>query len=90
MTWPGPQERGEARMVFERRNGGRVSVTKDGPWALFRLLDQSKIRGTASPERMEVTFETGGLDARYELRATSAVHPMRAKELSRFRCPERL
>ncbi len=90
VTWPGPQERGEARMVFERRNGGRVSVTKDGPWALFRLLDQSKIRGTASPERMEVTFETGGLDARYELRATSAVHPMRAKELSRFRCPERL
>jgi type VI secretion system protein ImpL len=90
VTWPGPREAGSARMVFERRNGGRVSVTKDGPWAWFRLLDQSEVRGTASPERMEVTFQTGGLISRYELRATSAVHPMRARELTRFRCPDRL
>jgi type VI secretion system protein ImpL len=90
VAWPGPQEQGSARMVFERSNGGRVSVTKDGPWAWFRLLDQSEVRGTSSPETMRVTFQTGGLTSVYELRATSAVHPMRSKELTRFRCPERL
>lgn len=90
MTWPGPDENGPTRIVFEQLNGGRLSVTKDGPWSWFRLLDQADVAATGSPDRLQVVFHTGGLKSAYELRASSASNPFRGRELTKFRCPEEL
>lgn len=91
MQWPGLSGAGQARLVFERLDGGRFGISKDGPWAWFRLLDDAQISPGGSRDRVLVTFATGGLDTTYELRASSVENPFSSgNTLSRFRCLESL
>ncbi len=83
--WPGPSP-GQVRVVFKASDGSQPSLTADGPWAWFRILDQSQVESVTS-DRLLATFERGGYQARYEIRASSVVNPFTVKELQRFRCP---
>jgi type VI secretion system protein ImpL len=90
MEWPGPEEGGRVRIVFERLNGGSFSLSKDGPWAWFRLLDDASVSKSVSANVLQVTFETAGLKMRYELRASSVANPFNNSAVNQFRCPEHL
>lgn len=90
LTWPGSQGPDRARIVFDRINGGSFSTTKDGPWAWFRLLDESRVRPTRSGDRLRVTFRVSNLTATYELQASSVDNPFRTRDLVRFSCPGHL
>ena len=88
-VWPGPDQRDSARVIFEDPSGAAPTLSNEGPWAWFRLLDQAAMN-QLSVDRMEVTFEVGGLKATYEIRANSVVNPFAMSELQQFRCPGRL
>jgi type VI secretion system protein ImpL len=90
LNWPGSQGPDQARIVFDRINGGSFSTTKDGPWAWFQLLDESRVRPTRSGDRLRVTFRVSNLSATYELQADSVVNPFRSRDQARFSCPGRL
>ncbi len=85
-TWPGPDAPSQVRIVFEDTSGNRPSITEDGPWAWFRILDRSKLEPLSS-DRIRVTFSVAGLKATYEIRANSVINPFMMKELQEFRCP---
>jgi type VI secretion system protein ImpL len=87
--WPGPQGSKEVRVAFRMRDGSEPGLVEDGAWALFRVLDRSSVRATAS-ETLQVTFEAAGRRATWELRASSVSNPFALEELRRFRCPEGL
>jgi len=86
--WPGPRP-GQVRVVFKTRDGSQPSLSGDGPWAWFRILDRSGLEPVTS-DRLVVTFAADGHQARYEIRASSVVNPFMMKELQQFRCPEGL
>ena len=86
--WPG-RGVGSVRVVFEDASKKQYSLTKDGPWAWFQLLDESD-KEQVSADRMIVTFEVKGHKARYEVRAASVVNAFSMKELQGFRVPGRL
>jgi type VI secretion system protein ImpL len=88
--WPGPNPSAGARVVFETLDGRQVSRIKEGPWALFRLLDEINVERTGLPDRFNLTFQVEGYMARYELRAGSVINPFSSNELQSFRCPEGL
>ena len=90
LEWPGPEDSNRVRLVFERMGAGRFSITKDGPWAWFKLLDDSNMGQKRSKDQALVTFSTAGLKARYQIVASSVTNPFTNHELSKFRCPERL
>ena len=91
MEWPGElSEDGYVRAVFERVGAGSFSITKDGPWAWFKLLDASTVDRLRSRDKLMVTFETAGLKARYQLVASSVANPFSNNELRKFRCPRQL
>lgn len=89
-TWPAQQEQGlsRVRVIFEGE-GKRSTLSAEGPWAWFRILDRSKLTPLSS-DRMVATLTAGGRTARYEIRANSVVNPFRMKELQKFRCVEKL
>ncbi len=89
MEWPGPGESGKVLIVFERFGAGRFSIIKDGPWAWFKILDDSTIVRKAADQAL-VAFQTAGLKARYQLRASSVTNPFTSHELVKFRCPQKL
>jgi type VI secretion system protein ImpL len=90
LQWPGPDGSSRVRLTFEASSGSHISRTKEGPWGLFRLLDESEVIKTSLSDRYKVTFEISGHKAQYELRADSVVNPFRLTALERFSCPKRI
>ncbi len=56
-------------------------ASKNGVWALFRLLDDAARGGT------KVTFFSGGQDYAYQFSPTSAANPLNLNMLRQFHCP---
>jgi type VI secretion system protein ImpL len=88
MQWPGTGVK-QARISFQPQ-APNSSITKDGPWALFRLFDQGTITPGGGPDRFTVTFNVGGHNAAFEIRAGSVLNPFSLKELHKFRCPGKI
>jgi type VI secretion system protein ImpL len=91
LQWPGPDGVGQAHMqISPAAPDGRSSVSIDGPWAFFRLLDRAALEPTGMPEQFRLRFDIGGRVTDYELRAGSARNPFNLNALRRFRCPGKL
>ena len=84
ITWPGPAP-GQATVLFEESGGGGPNRSYQGPWALFRLLDEASVQ-PQSDVRYVVTLSAGGRLARLTLEATSVRNPFARNELRSFRC----
>lgn len=87
--WPGAPGQNQVRVMFEELGGQRFTINKDGPWALFRLLDHSRLSRQGA-DRFEANFTSNGHQARLELKANSVVNPFNFHEWAQFRCPEKL
>jgi type VI secretion system protein ImpL len=87
LTWPGPGGQNLVRLSFAPIGGGPVTVTKEGAWSWFRLLNEAQFRGTNLADRFTVTFTAGGYDAGFELAAGSIANPFDLTLFERFRCP---
>ncbi|MGB8622677.1 MAG: type VI secretion system membrane subunit TssM [Paracoccaceae bacterium] len=87
VTWPGNV--GLARLTLEpdARNT-ESSVSRDGPWAWFRLLDGAEVRRTNVSDRKRVIFNVGGRIAIFQLQSGSVLNPFALPALSKFSCPK--
>jgi type VI secretion system protein ImpL len=91
MQWPNPGSIGVVRLSISPPSpSGRSGVTLDGPWAWFRLLEQSDLMGGGSPDRFNLRMRVDNASISYELRANSAFNPFKNRVLSGFSLPERL
>ncbi|WP_296266605.1 type VI secretion system membrane subunit TssM [Pseudomonas sp. UBA6562] len=91
VQWPNNNGIGVVRLsITPPAASGRSGKTLEGPWAWFRLLEQSDLVGAGSPERFNLRLRVDGLSVSYELRASSAFNPFRARVLNGFSLPERL
>jgi type VI secretion system protein ImpL len=92
LEWPGAGGSNQIRIQFFPASGSAppVEVTRNGPWAWLRVLEQANLKATSQPERFTVTFRAGGHWAHYELNAVSLFNPFDMKALRQFQCPSRL
>ncbi|MEM1005327.1 MAG: type VI secretion IcmF C-terminal domain-containing protein, partial [Pseudomonadota bacterium] len=87
VTWPGSV--GLARVSFEPEKRNIESVlSKDGPWAWFRLLDAAEVRRTNVSDRKKVIFNVGGRIAIFQLQSGSVINPFALPALQNFSCPK--
>ncbi|QDY70916.1 type VI secretion system membrane subunit TssM [Qingshengfaniella alkalisoli] len=86
VAWPGPV--GLARVAFDPPAGNiQNEIRKDGPWALFRLLDGAEVRNTNVSDRKRVIFNVGGRIAIFQMQSGSVHNPFALPALSSFSCP---
>jgi type VI secretion system protein ImpL len=91
VQWPGPKGSNQVRLALSPPSAsGSSGATTDGPWALFRMLDQGQLEAGDAPEKFFITFQTGDRRARFEVTTNSVQHPIRLRELREFACPEGL
>lgn len=91
LQWPSASGLGGVRLSIEPPPpSGRSGVTLEGPWALFRLLEQSDLSNAGSPDRFTLRLRVEGASIAYELRANSAFNPFRNRLIAGFSLPERL
>jgi type VI secretion system protein ImpL len=87
ITWPGAV--GFAGLTLTPITTVTESaVSKDGPWAWFRLLDSAEIRNTNVSDRKRVIFSVGGRIAIFQMQSGSVINPFALAALSKFKCPE--
>ena len=90
MKWPGPNDSGQVRIQLLPPQQGLSGISKEGPWALFRLFDEAKIAHTSNPTLFIMTFRIQGREAKFELQATSAINPFQLPDLQSFQCLQNL
>ncbi|MEP7243445.1 MAG: type VI secretion system membrane subunit TssM [Gammaproteobacteria bacterium] len=83
MSWPGTGA--SASFSFEERGAAIPGVSKQGPWAWFRLLEQARLEPENS-SRYRITFTAGGRSMRVVLNAASARNPFGLNALAGFSC----
>ncbi|MET1254951.1 type VI secretion system membrane subunit TssM [Aliikangiella maris] len=89
-TWPG-ENSGISRFVFTPHNGGKAtSVTVEGPWSWFKMLDLVSEKKSTSSDKINLKFLSKGNEAIVELVTDSVVNPFDTVSLERFRCPQQL
>jgi type VI secretion system protein ImpL len=87
LNWPGDGNRA-ARIVFQPP-GNNVSVSKTGPWAMFRLFDLAD-RKLLGDDKFRASFLVGKRGATFDVQVGSVLNPFSLPEISKFQCPERL
>jgi len=91
VQWPGPSGKFQVRLSIQPPSASGVSGRVfEGPWALFRMLDDQKFEPTGQPEKYLVTFLVGDRRAQFELVTSSVQNPFTLPELRQFQCPARL
>lgn len=88
LQWPG-EGLGNARIMFEEASGGRPTVVEDGPWALFRLLDDSRVT-RMSDIQYAIELTAGGRVAEVIVQTRSVRNPLAQRDLHNFECPSSL
>lgn len=87
ISWPSLNPGNQIKMIGVLSGSSSTpTLTAEGSWALFRLLDQARWEGAQS-DRQRLTFNFDGRKAVFELRASSVRNPFRLRELDQFRCP---
>jgi len=91
VQWPGPSGKNQVRLTVQPPSAsGASGRVFDGPWALFRMLDDQKFEPTGQPEKFLVTFSVEGRKAKFEMLSSSVQNPFTLSELRQFQCPARL
>ncbi|MGH8353434.1 MAG: type VI secretion system membrane subunit TssM [Pseudomonas sp.] len=91
MQWPSPNSLGVVRLsITPPTSAGRSGLTLEGPWAWFRLLEQSDLTQGNAPDRFTLRMRVDNASISCELRASSAFNPFKSRVLSSFSLPERL
>lgn len=87
ITWPGDVGFAGIQLKPPSQNSQNV-ISKNGPWAWFRLLDAAELRRTSASDRKQVIFNVGGRLAVFEMQSGSVINPFALPALTEFSCPE--
>lgn len=91
VQWPGPKGSNQVRVQVSPPSAtGSSGMAVDGPWALFRALDDGQLEAGDAPEKFFITFQIGARKTRFEVTTNSVQHPIRLRELREFACPANL
>lgn len=87
IVWPGTV--GLARVTFDpAATGSESTLSRDGPWAWYRLLDAAEIRKTNVSDRSRLIFNVGGRIAIFQMQSGSVLNPFNLTALAKFSCPK--
>ncbi len=106
LKWVGSDDKNRVRIIFEDLNERQFSKEFDGPWAWFKLLDQSKLSKTKKSNVYLITYhitdekpdtwESSPLptpikhEITYQIKTKSVNNPLRHNLLSSFRLRENI
>ena len=89
-TWPSNGKNGVKVTMIAASGGAETIISKDGPWALLRLLDAAHVIPSGQPDKFQLVFTSPAGTAAIDLNASSVRNPFTLSAFRSFRCPARL
>jgi type VI secretion system protein ImpL len=83
VQWPGSLLRSAVTVTPD--NGQPVSVGRDGPWSLHRVLEAGSLQVRA--ETATAAYLMGGQELHYQISTNSTKNPLDLATLRQFQCP---
>jgi type VI secretion system protein ImpL len=87
IAWPSGKVASQIKLVLSPDGAPQVF---EGPWALFRLFNRFEVQPSSQPEKFNVVVQVDGRKALLEVTSSSAINPLRMREIATFRCPDSL
>jgi type VI secretion system protein ImpL len=88
-TWPGP-DGNSVTMHLITHSDETETLTKTGPWAWLRLLQNQQIQPSENSNEFTVIFDLAGQSATFKLTADNRINPYLPGLLDNFRLSENL
>lgn len=88
-SWPGTDGSRLVSFGFETKDGKKLHKEVEGQWAWFRTLEMAHIQQT-DQDKFLLTFDIDGLQARYELSASSVDNPFSLRVFDNVHLPSSL
>ena len=85
-SWPGTDGSRLVSFGFDTKDGRKLHKETEGQWAWFRVLEKAAIQ-RVEPTKYLLTFDIEGVQARYELNASSVDNPFSLKDFDTVRLP---
>lgn len=92
LVWPNTlRESAETRLVMAPTevNKSPRSLSYEGPWAFFKLIDDARITGSSATS-VDYQFEVDGGTMSYRIHTEDSVNPFTMNLLSNYRVPKTL
>ena len=90
VVWPGPRGNNLVSLQLTPQQAGGSGTKFEGPWALHRFFDSTRMTASSVPERFNAEINVDGRRVTLEINAGSVLNPLRLRELESFACPARL
>lgn len=85
--WPG-NDKDSASVTIINTNQQQITDKKNGPFALFRLLNDAQLQTTKNPKLYTLMFYLNGmLAAEYRLSVDNEINPFIPHIIDQFKCP---
>jgi type VI secretion system protein ImpL len=88
-AWPGTDGSRLVSFGFDTKDGKKLHKEVEGQWAWFRVLDMARIQKIDQTKYL-LTFDIDGIQARYELSASSVDNPFSLSVFDTVRFPASL
>ena len=89
-TWPSNGKNGVRVTMIAASGGAETIISKDGPWALLRLLDAAHVIPSGQPDKFQLVFSSPAGTAAFDLNASSVRNPFTLSAFRSFHCPAKL
>ncbi len=86
LTWPGTKPN-QVTLHATFDNAKPITLSFNGPWALFRLIQSATLIPLANPQKYVLQFKLGTALAAYHLIADNRINPFIPGVLTNFTCP---
>ncbi len=90
LSWPGPNDVNNVTINLLNDQQQILTVSEDGPWALFRVLDKTNIRQDKDSEHFSFIIDMNNLSAKYNLIASTPINPFIPGIINQYRAPDQI
>ena len=84
IVWPSDGPLTKTQIIFKHQDNAASSISSEGPWAIFKLIDQAHMTSQTDPKQYQLLFDKNGKAARYKLEAKAAINPFMAGIIHQF------
>lgn len=90
LSWPGQNDVNNVTINLLNDQQQILTVSEDGPWALFKVLDKTNLRQDKDSEHFSFIIDMNNLTAKYSLIASTPINPFIPGIVNQYRAPDKI